>query len=694
MDTSHVTAAATYGAWAPIENYHEVKAALAEHTRWSAVDARRYPALVFDVLNKAHRYRNRLTDMERKRRAICDAVINANGNVSEVKVQIDALDAELTEIRERIQKAKAGKTKAERQKPDPVDVARAATIKAELKSLRARYKDLRTYTRSGACRDVITSIEEAYAAAIKVARSERDCYWGTGNAVEDAAKQSFKTSKGLPKFVAFNGGGTLAVQLQGGKTWDELTAGNGTQVRIDPLPAEAWADNRAERRAKNKTFIHLRGASENNKPVWVTFPVCIHRLPPQGARIKTVKAIRRKVGHRFKWKINISYDAQREAILHAVAEDRAQWIAIDVGWRQFPKVATADDPNTYPGPGTIKNRPEEEKLTREEGQLYSRACRLADTDHIDQAYNILRMLPQARTRLQQRLAGPHTIRIAYWRDSEGASGEIALDAGYARANQLRERLDANVKTCFNTFHKALGEWLDTNPNVLPQDFLVAVKPAFRYRADETDCATVFDQETFTKRLKKVKSAARLQTLYDIWRWWGDSIPNSSTIWDQFVAWHRQDHHLVDWIANLRDKTQGRRREKYRVMAADIARRYQTIYIEDFSLPEVIEKPLPEDVDAEHRNKLAEQNRRLAGISVWRDALQNASRTRAAEYVALDPACTTRQCALCGHCVQWDQAKEIVHTCPGCGASWDQDDNAAINLGRLGSTGSMDPIGTE
>ena len=41
--------------------------------------------------------------------------------------------------------------------------------------------------------------------------------------------------------------------------------------------------------------------------------------------------------------------------------------------------------------------------------------------------------------------------------------------------------------------------------------------------------------------------------------------------------------------------------------------------------------------------------------------------------------TTATCHVCGTAEVWDQAAHVMHRCGQCGALWDQDHNAAINL---------------
>ena len=100
-------------------------------------------------------------------------------------------------------------------------------------------------------------------------------------------------------------------------------------------------------------------------------------------------------------------------------------------------------------------------------------------------------------------------------------------------------------------------------------------------------------------------------------------------------------------------------------------------IENFDLREVARRPA--DVDESPDNERARSNRQLAATSELRMALVQAFTARGGRVVKRNPAFTTLPCHVCGVLDAWDPAKDLTHTCSGCGALWDQDDNAARNL---------------
>ena len=652
LDAAIISAAETYGAEQPTQNAD----------------------IVMKALGKAAAYRNKLTEIERERREREATLLNAVGDVAIINEQIKALEDEQEVLQKRMKQAKSGKTKAERSEPDPADVQRARAIKELLKPLRARRKEIRAHVRSAVVQDEIKVIQDTYKEEYREARAKRDVYWGTGGIVEEAADQSFKTvKKGPPKFVPFRGQGAIAVQIQHGVPWRDLFGTTNQQVRIDPIDPSAWTGSRAVRRRACKTVMHLRVSSDaDRKPVWASFPFWMHRSPPDRAVVKKIKAIRRRDGHRFRWSIVVTYDVPRDDVVHTdVPDNRAEWVGIDVGWRAFreDKATSQDRPQWT----------EDDKLTREEGVTYATACRLADVGRLEEAFNLLATNPKALKRLKARMSGPHSIRVACWHGSDGVSGELVLDPSYSRARKRMEDLESTTKKNFNECVPKIVAWLEQNP--VSSNFLIAVKPLFRTAGDSKPDAAPFTQEVMTARLKEWEAPSRLHVLRDLWYYF--VIDNDEEVWRVLNDWHHQDKHLVDWIRSLKRKARGRRRELYRLFAAEMGRKYKTFYIEDFELPDVIEKP-PVEEEKKHRNKLAEQNRRTAGVSVLRDALKNVGRTCVVEYIAVAANETTRQCAECGSIETWDQAKYVMHTCSGCGATWDQDFNAGKNIGERGA----------
>jgi hypothetical protein len=135
-------------------------------------------------------------------------------------------------------------------------------------------------------------------------------------------------------------------------------------------------------------------------------------------------------------------------------------------------------------------------------------------------------------------------------------------------------------------------------------------------------------------------------------------------------WRRRDLHLLQWLAHERRRAQNHRREIYRLFAAQLARKYSVLLLEDFDLRTVVPRPNVEDPGESQPQR---RNRYRAAISTLRKELAYYNRTE------LEPAFgDTQRCHVCGSNEPFDPAEQLEHRCRNCGAVWDQDVNSCMN----------------
>ena len=139
-----------------------------------------------------------------------------------------------------------------------------------------------------------------------------------------------------------------------------------------------------------------------------------------------------------------------------------------------------------------------------------------------------------------------------------------------------------------------------------------------------------------------------------------------------VCRHRvKEHH------NLRDKVLRRREDFYRCRAKETAEVFGVIALDKINLQQLaaLEKA---DGEPTELHKRARYSRTVAAVSVLREwIIKQAAKTGSVVNVVNIASSTT--CHKCGTKVK--PGSGHVWTCLGCGSSWDQDDNAAINLLR-------------
>lgn len=242
------------------------------------------------------------------------------------------------------------------------------------------------------------------------------------------------------------------------------------------------------------------------------------------------------------------------------------------------------------------------------------------------------------------------LRVCYWYDDEGREGELCLDekfiGGMAQVEDLRSIRDRR----FNDMKEKLNAWLSDEP----------VPPWIKEA---------------TATLLLWRSPARLARLILDWR--EARFDGDDEIYDVLEAWRQKDKHLYEWQENLRDKLLRRRREEYRIFAAEIARTYGRVQLEDFDLSRVAK--VKDDGQGKELPKEARHYRQIAAVSTLRLAIENACEREGVSTQRGNAAYTTQTCQNCGYTYAFDAARELVTTCPACRERIDQDLRAAMNL---------------
>lgn len=249
------------------------------------------------------------------------------------------------------------------------------------------------------------------------------------------------------------------------------------------------------------------------------------------------------------------------------------------------------------------------------------------------------------------------IRVAAWQGSDGAAGTVIvprrmIDA-IVKCDDIRSIRDRR----FTAAQDALGTWL----------------------RGQTPPAWLGEATTTLRQWRKI---GRLASVVVQWR--DRRFDGDAEIFPTLEAWRQRDRHLLNYESHLRDRVLRQRRELYRITAAELSRRYGAVIVEDFDLRPMaaVRKnranitPIGGELPATVR-----RNRTIAASSLLRLAIKNAfERDHGPEaFVKQDPAYTTQECHRCGTIERFDAARHLVYTCRACGATWDQDQNAAQNL---------------
>lgn len=481
--------------------------------------------IVDEQMHAAHRYQNKLIEIEKARRERADRFFSEKG-LSEYEQRVEALLAELADHRDQI---KASHVDARTPKTDPVDSVTVESIKKRLKEARQELnaERKRIATMPWVRLWVAANNEESNDQA-KAARAECGVYWGTYLLAEQAAEAA-KKGREL-RFQRWTGDGAVAVQLQNGLAVSGALGCDNTRVAVDliesPVPG---------RGGKPIPRLRLRVGSNGRDPIWAEWPLIYHRSLPADGRLKWVKVVRRRVASKYRWSA------------HFVCEESG---------------ANRDDS----GP----------------------AC-----------YVDLRWSPS--------VAGSAAVRVAEVISRRGRH-VVALDpmirGSLAKADSLRAIRDRRLNELKSG---ALPLFADL---ALPEEWVER-----------------------TKHLGQRRSPGRWAALAIWWR--NHRLDGDAAFYEMLEAWRHHDKHLWEWEVNARRKAIARRRNDYRVVAAQLAREHGSLVIEKIDLSKLAKRKDPEE--GERHNSVSQRQRVEAAPSEMRAALLNAFE-REGRAILLGPAC--------------------------------------------------------
>lgn len=312
----------------------------------------RIPDAAFEQAIKSHRFYNELVALDKQFSERWQAIVAASdADMAIATERIVQLEQELAD-------ALAVVAKSRSKHGGKCDVALAATVKAiraELKEARATAKGRKTEARATAkprLDELETERKEAMTSA-RQAAAATGLYWGNYNAVVDRFQTARKNmlsnrSKGQScdlRFARWDGTTSWTVQLQGGASFADIMGGRCQLVQIDPVPDAAWVSpSRGERRRLCRTTGRIRIGSEGAAPVWMEFPVTIHRPVPADGCIKMAHVVRKKAGLRWEWYLNLVVTSELPE------QSGGCPVAVHFGFRregEVIRVATVHDGRTF-----------------------------------------------------------------------------------------------------------------------------------------------------------------------------------------------------------------------------------------------------------------------------------------------------------------------------------------------------------
>ena len=237
-----------------------------------------------------------------------------------------------------------------------------------------------------------------------------------------------------------------------------------------------------------------------------------------------------------------------------------------------------------------------------------------------------------------------SLCVAYYVGDDGKHSDLRLSPALIKRWDKSEAIQGNRDKDFNAAMASLIDWKASL--VAPPEWFAEA----------------------TKFCAKWESKEKLRRLLD--QWSKNRIVGDEAIYEKLCEWRARDVHLEQYARFNQYKAQRIRKQLYLKFAADLRKRYGTIAVEDFVMTKKLtrKKRVTDNTFDPTKRPM-----RIASVGLLRQIFVNDGA------IKFESAFTTKMCHLCGSIEDWDQAKELCHTCSQCSAFWNQDFNAAMNL---------------
>ena len=639
---------------------------------------------------RAHRYRNDLVRLELDRRDQVHILIRQYfPRLLELDALIEQAEAQVVEWATEI---KQGKSEERRRRVPPEQAQEMARRRQVLADLRAEHKrirlnaygpeevsNLRRQLRQATDREnpqEVTRLDRELARAVedwygqvpqagafqeglrqqsgahyerqKQLRAQCGLFWGTYLVVEDAARSFGQGSP--PKFHRWTGEGRIAVQLQGGLTIPELLACEDSRLRLEILPA-GTRTRTPRREVDHGTPASPReGGRSSRAYLWVR-----------------VGSTRREVLIEGQWRpVERGRILKRRTGQH-LAATLADGTEVTVGpgawrgeaeapvWARFP----IDYHRDLPAEGAIKwVYVHRHKTPHGHRWKASIVVQGGEGERLSGAGTVA-------INLGWRVLPDGSLRVATWVGEDGHQGHVTIPADRIRQGErageiqsIRDNLRNEAITRLLAFGREVGR------ENLPGWLTEALSTLAQWRSSD-----------------------RLAGL--VWRWRFARFTGDEAIFHWLEGWRfntqgkprlggfrRQDRHLAQYQAGLRDGYANWRKQFFWEVANTLSARYGRLLVAKVNLRELTSRPEVEEEDTSSTS--TRRNSRLGSPGILLGCL----RERFAEVVGADPSNLTQTCSICGRLDAFDARTELVRQCRHCDHVEDQDLRHCRNLLRL------------
>lgn len=273
---------------------------------------------------------NRIVEIDNDIRTKVDSSLFAGAPEDELEL----LRHRLAECRRHLATLRADPTSPRIERAQAREEARvaAAAVQASLDVVKSARK-----AKAEANRVLMRELNSERVRRIRQAQMDSGLYWCNRTEVfrnyEVARVRAMKTGTRLQE-RPWRGTGAVCVCFQKGLAASKVFGGNG-RLQIDPVSEAAWnSPLRAVRRRLAQTCMRIRvSANPDLSPVWLEFPIIMHRPLPKEGVIRSASIIREKVGVSFRHRLLLTVKEPASPMM----EQRAEAVGIDAGWRVTPE---------------------------------------------------------------------------------------------------------------------------------------------------------------------------------------------------------------------------------------------------------------------------------------------------------------------------------------------------------------------
>lgn len=542
---------------------------------------------------------------------------------------------------------KGANARERRRVATPEQKAKLKELRAHRKAAKTRMgeikKEKRSYESTPEYQQYLSQMDELYqtkTAHIRQTRGEAvsfGLHWGTYLQVEDAVQAALK--------AAYKGNILSCRQCKENDTYcwhrpvpKRYYKGSGVLAAqvMKGMAVPLWESQghgQTQIDVKNGV-VRLRLGSEGRNPIWGEWPVVFHRPLPPEARVKWVKMKREVLSSgKHEWSCLITLELPDDYVCE---EGGNGVVAIDLGWRLQKSSSNLRVGYCYDGNGQVEG-----------GSVI--------TEH------------------RNGMSIPETIQIP-----EGGY-EIQLPQAIIERLRKVDDLQSIRRRIFNEAVDRLKTWRKECRDECPEWFLTRTRTLAHWASESALSSLV---GTPTGKGNPDVDPPGVVT------WRHNRFDGDESIFEDMEAWRKQDKHLLTWQESQRRSVLRRRKDFYRRIGASLARRYSSVVFEDFDLAKMKRRnPVDGDVDV----KAVKWNEKTVASGEFREAVAQAFMLRGGKVWKVPSKLTTITCHQCGCQEKWDAAPSIEHVCSQCGAKWDQDANAAVNILHIYENGDTVPF---